>query len=142
MPPTAGSAVGNTPAVKPPECSQPRNFDCRLIDAFMTAAIKFVTYYPDSHLSGYHRIFFKVGMKPLEATKRVARAQVRMICKQLMSLTESNDSIVQENAPTREAGSDMANGVTRGKNINPSNMMLPVPADDTRIANGTKKWAS
>lgn len=118
-------ASGETARMVPP-----RNFNRRLKDAFMTASMKFVTYNPDSHLSGYRRNLIKAGMKPLEATKRVARALVRMIYKQLMSLTEWNDSMAQENAQTGEAGSDMASGLARGKNSNPSNMVLPADGDD------------
>jgi transposase len=54
-------------------------YNRRLKDALMTAARNYVHFYPDSHLTGYYRNLIKGGMKPMEATKRVARALVRVI---------------------------------------------------------------
>lgn len=63
----------------------------RLKDAFMTAARNFLTFNPDSHLSGYYRNLVKNGMHPLEANKRVARALVRVIYRKLASLVEAEN---------------------------------------------------
>ena len=54
-------------------------FNHRLKDAFMTAAKHVVFYDPDSHIAGYYRNLVKAGMSPLGATKRVARALVRVV---------------------------------------------------------------
>jgi hypothetical protein len=56
-----------------------RSFNHRLKDIFMTAARNYVLYNPDYHLAGYYRNLVKAGMHPMEATKRVARALVRVI---------------------------------------------------------------
>jgi hypothetical protein len=64
----------------------PRNYNHRLKNHFMTAAKCFVKYNPDSHLAGYMRHLLKRGMKITEARKRVARALVRRIYRDLMNL--------------------------------------------------------
>ena len=107
------------------------NFNRRLKDAFMTAAKNFVRFNPDSHLSGYYRNLIKAGMTPLEATKRVARALVRVIYKQLSELIATDCGMDGDEGQTQQAGSDMASGLPRGKNFNPSNMSLPAQAHDT-----------
>ena len=61
-------------------------FNHRLKDTFMTAAWNVVHYNPDSHVAGYHRNLVKAGMSPLAATKRVARALVRVIYRKLSTL--------------------------------------------------------
>lgn len=121
---------------------RPHNFNRRLKDAFMTAWMKYVICNPDSHLSGYHRNLIKAGMTPLEATKRAARALVRIIYKQLMSLIESDDGMAQQKTQTGKAGSDMASGLTRGKNSNPSNMSLPAQAHYTTKKRNSHDHAS
>lgn len=98
-------------------------FNHRLKDAFMTAARNYVLFNPESHLAGYHRNLRKAGMPPMEATKRVARALVRMIFKLLASLLDSATDVSSRKQET--AGeSDMASGVTRGDRSRISDMSL------------------
>jgi transposase len=89
-------------------------FNHRLKDAFMTAARNYVRFNPGSHLEGYYRNLVKAGMTPLEATKRGARALVRVIFRELYALegTEANPLEVGE---AKEGKSDVANGVTRSE---------------------------
>ena len=76
----------------------------------MTAAKNFVIFNPDSHLAGYYNNLIKGGMKKLDARKRVARALVRVVFKDLYSLIDFNSgNVIQENGD----GSDMANGSSR-----------------------------
>ena len=90
-----------------------RSFNHRLKDAFFTAARNFVLYNPDSHLTGYYRNLVKNGMSPMEATKRVARALVRVIYRRLSALVEGE--IDQPVVEVQKAGEDgMANGLIRG----------------------------
>ena len=77
------------------------------------------------------RNMINAGINPLEPAKRVARALVRMIYKQLMSLTESYDGMAQKNAQMGDLGSHAGSGRARGKDSNPGNMVLPAHADDT-----------
>ena len=94
----------------------------------MTAARNFVLFNPDSHLTGYHRNLVKSGMDPLEATKRVARALVRVIYRKLASLPEANKGGVADNEENLQLGeSDMANGSIRGGQGHTSNMSLSSP---------------
>ena len=98
-------------------------FNHRLKDAFMTAARNYVLFNPESHLAGYHRNLRKAGMPPMEATKRVARALVRVIFKLLASLLDSATDVSSRKEET--AGeSDMASGVTRGDRSRISDMSL------------------
>lgn len=85
-------------------------FNPRLKNAFMTAAKNVVIFNPDSHLAGYYNNLVKGGMKKLEARKRVARALVRVVFKDLYSLIDFNNKIVIEEKRDR---SDMANGLSR-----------------------------
>jgi transposase len=96
-------------------------FNHRLKDAFMTAARNFVLYNPDSHLSGYHRNLLKRGMSALEATKRVARALVRVIYRELSALVaqDTNSPAASQN---KEGEGDMASGLTRNDQSHPSNI--------------------
>ena len=93
-------------------------FNPRLKNAFMTAAMNFVIFNPDSHLTGYYNNLIKRGMKKTDARKRVARALVRVFYKALNSITQSNNL----NTRNREEG-DMANGSSRSdkdhSNISP-----------------------
>jgi len=108
--------TGNTTMMVPT-----RLFNHRLKDAFMTAARNAVLYDGDSHLAGYHRNLVKAGMRPLEATKRVARALVRVIFRELSALNESKaNDVAQEES--KEGEGDMASGVTRGDQGRQSNM--------------------
>jgi len=103
-----------------------RLFNHRLKDAFMTAARNVVFYDPDSHLAGYYRNPVKAGMQPLEAMKRVARALVRVIFRELSALNESKANDLEQQK-LKEGEGDMASGVTRGdqsrkSNISPSSL--------------------
>ena len=101
-------------------------FNHRLKDAFMTAARNFVLYNPDSHLAGYHRNLVKRGMSSLEATKRVARALVRVIYRTL-SVVVAQDTHTSASTQKKEGEGDMASGLTRSdpshtSNISPSSL--------------------
>ncbi len=98
-----------------------RLFNHRLKDAFMTAARNVVLYDPDSHLAGYYRNLVKAGMRPLEATKRAARALVRVIFRELSALSEMKTEDLQQNI-AKEGEGDMASGVTRSGRGRKSNM--------------------
>jgi hypothetical protein len=105
-----------------------QSFNRHLKDAFMTAARNFVIFNPDSHLTGYHRNLVKRGMDPLEATKRVARALVRVIYRKLTSLPEANKGGLADNKENLQEGeSDMASGFTRSGQSHTSNMPLSSP---------------
>jgi len=95
-------------------------FNHRLKDAFMTAARNYVHFNPGSHLTGYYRNLVKTGMTPLEATKRVARALVRVIFRELCALQgiEAHPQVVEK---AKEGESDVASGVTRSEQSHPSN---------------------
>ena len=95
-------------------------FNHRLKDAFMTAARNYVHFNPDSHLAGYYRNLIKRAMTPLEATKRVARALVRVIFRELCVLQgiEAHPQVVEK---AKEGESDVASGVTRSEQSHPSN---------------------
>ncbi|MGO9308593.1 MAG: transposase, partial [Spirochaetia bacterium] len=101
-------------------------FNHRLKDAFMTAAWNVVRCNPDSHLAGYHRNLIKAGMSPLAATKRVARALVRVIYRKLSALTAGTTE-----APTKdeqqEGESGMASGSTRSGQGHTSDISLSSP---------------
>jgi len=101
-----------------------RSFNHRLKDIFMTAARNYVLYNPDSHLAGYYRNLVKAGMDPMEATKRVARALVRVIFRTLSSLVEKAEG-EQLSEQNRKAGeSDMASGSLRSDRSHESNISL------------------
>jgi transposase len=61
-------------------------FNHRLKDWFMTAGKNIVHMDPGSHLAGYYRGLIKKGMDAEEALKRVARALVRVIYRDLRAL--------------------------------------------------------
>jgi hypothetical protein len=98
-----------------------RLYNHRLKDAFMTAAWNVVLYNPDSHLAGYYRNLVKAGTKPLEATKRVARALVRRLFRELYALVQPKSSN-QELQEAKEGESGMACGTTRGEPSHQSNI--------------------
>jgi hypothetical protein len=109
-----------------------QSFNRRLKDAFMTAARNFILFNPDSHLSGYYRNLVKNGMHPLEATKRVARALVRVIYRKLSALpviVETADVLAEDKK--EEGESDMASGSTRSGQSHTSDMPLSSPRNDT-----------
>jgi transposase len=101
-----------------------QSFNHRLKDAFMTAARNFLTFNPDSHLSGYHRNLVKSGMHPLEANKRVARALVRVIYRKLASLVEAENGRSAGEKDCQVGESGMASGFTRSGQSHTSNMPL------------------
>jgi transposase len=116
-----------------------RKYNRRLKDLFMTAALKVVQFDPNSHLAGYHRNLVKKGMEPTEATKRVARALVRVIYRELMALVEANGD--EQTAEAQEKGqSGVASGRGRGDKQRPSNTPPRSPKDsETRRSTAVKK---
>jgi len=132
-------------------------FNPRLKNAFMTAARNVVIFNPDSHLAGYYNNLVKSGMKKMDARKRVARALVRVLFKDLYSLIDFNNANVINK---KEDGSDMANGSSRcdrdHSNISPPSHIIQhtecvekikkegstTITDDTAIATGEKRKKS
>ena len=112
-------------------------FNPRLKNAFMTAAMNFVIFNPDSHLTGYYNNLIKGGMKKTDARKRVARALVRVFYKALYSITQSNNS--DTNKENGEE-SDMANGSSRSDK-NHSNIS-PQPRNANSTESGEKRKSS
>jgi transposase len=96
-------------------------FNHRLKDAFMTAARNFVLYNPDSHLAGYHRYLVKRRMPSMEATKRVARALVRMIYRTLSALVAENPAMPAADQKKKGEG-EMASGLTRSDHSHTSDI--------------------
>ena len=74
----------------------PRQFNRRLKNSFMTVAKSYLRYNPDSHLCGYFRNLIKQGMKLTEARKRVARALVRLIYRELKNCQAEESEAKQE----------------------------------------------
>ena len=107
-------------------------FNHRLKDAFMTAARNVVYYNPDSHIAGYYRNLVKAGMSPLAATKRVARALVRVIYRRLSALTVGNtDTPTTGDEEHQEEGeSGMASGSTRSGQSHVSDIPLSSPRNN------------
>jgi transposase len=101
-----------------------RLFNHRLKDVFMTAARNYVLFNADSHLAGYYRNLVKAGMNPVESTKRVARALVRVIFRILSSLVEKSEEKkpLEENLTAGE--SDMASGSLRSDQSHTSDISL------------------
>src|SRR5208283_4348484 len=107
-------------------------FNRRLKDAFMTAGKNVVYFNPDSHLAGYHRNLIKAGMPKLGATKRVARALVRVIYRRLSALsaqsTEAPTTGSEEHQEKGEGG--MASGSTRSGQGHVSNILPSSPSNN------------
>ena len=97
-------------------------FNHRLKDAFMTAARNVVLYNPDSHLAGYYRNLVKAGMSPLEATKRAARALVRVIYRQLSAVINKDSPEATPQQAKEKGEGDMASGSLRSDQSHTSNM--------------------
>jgi transposase len=96
------------------------SYNRRLKDLFMSAAMNVVRFDPDSHLAGYHRNLVKRGMQEQEATKRVARALVRVIYRELMGLVEAKPE--RPAAQEQEEGqSGVASGQSRSDKRHLSN---------------------
>jgi hypothetical protein len=124
--------TGNTTMMIPT-----RLFNHRLKDAFMTAARNVVLYDPDCHLAGYYRNLVKAGMQHMEATKRVARALVRVIFRELSALNESKATDLEQDRQ-KDGEGDMASGVTRGdqgrkSNISPSSLRQDKPKSSKKV---------
>jgi hypothetical protein len=105
-------------------------FNHRLKDTFMTAARNVVLYNPDSHLAGYYRNLVKAGMAPMEATKRCARALVRVIYRQLSALIKEVEPATPQ--ADKKGEGDMANGSLRSdqshtSDISPSSLIANNP---------------
>jgi len=101
-------------------------FNHRLKDAFMVAAMNFVKFNPDSHLSGYFRNLIKGGMKRIEARKRTARALVRVIFKKLYELPVELPIEKSLYEIKNENQSDMASSLNCEDINNPSNISTSV----------------
>src|SRR4030042_6498112 len=111
-------------------------FNHRLKDTFMTAARNVVLYDPDSHLAGYHRNLVKAGMSSMEATKRAARALVRVIYRKLLTLIkEENTEATAQDAAEKGEG-DMASGSLRSDQSHTSDISPSPPL--TSKAKATK----
>ena len=120
-------------------------FNHRLKDAFMTAAQNVVYYNPDSHIAGYHRNLIKAGMSKLGATKRVARALVRVIYRRLSTLTaQSTEAPTTGSEEHHEKGeSGMASGLTRSGQGHVSNIPPSSPGNNrARTASRVKRVVS
>lgn len=124
-------STGQTTTMLPSEL-----FNHRLKDAFMTAAKKVVQFNPDSHIAGYHRNLIKGGMSELEATKRVARALVRVIYRRLSVLVgQTSEAPAPKNEEHQEEGeSGMASGLTRSGRSHKSNIPLSSLVNNTVMA--------
>jgi hypothetical protein len=116
-------------------------FNHRLKDAFMTAAKNVVYYNPDSHIAGYHRNLIKAGMSRLAATKRVARALVRVIYRGLSaSIAQSTEAPTTESEEHQEKGeSGMARGSTRSGQGHVSNIPPSCPGNNRARDSGRVK---
>ena len=109
-----------------------RQFNHRLKDAFMTAALNYVRYNPDSHLAGYHRNLIKHGMKATEATKRVARALVRAVYRTLVNVVAQNSESQGAKGGESEVASEQSrSGQSRNSNTSPS---TPKSSEAKRLA--------
>jgi transposase len=119
-------------------------FNHRLKDTFMTAARNVVLYNPDSHLAGYYRNLVKAGMAPMEATKRCARALVRVIYRQLSALIKDEEHVPQKAEEKGEG--DMASGSLRSdqshtSDISPSSPAVINPKITKPVGAGTRPAA-
>lgn len=88
--------------------TQPYKYNRRLKNFFLNAALAVVQHDPNSHLAGFHRNLIKRGMSLTEATKRVARALVRVIYRDLRTLVDNG---TQTGA---KGQGDVASGRSRG----------------------------
>jgi len=92
----------------------------------MKTALNLVHYNSDSHLAGYHRNLVKRGMSSMQANKRVARALVWVIYRELSALVEVNSK--GEAGEDRKRGeSEVANGRSRRDRSQVSNTSLSSP---------------
>jgi len=102
----------------------------------MTAAKNVVRYDSNSHIAGYYRNLVKKGMSPLEATKRVARALVRVIYRRLSALPVQA-SETKASGDQERGESTMASGLTRGGLCHMSDIPPSSPANN--IERGTSR---
>jgi transposase len=98
-----------------------RKYNRRLKDLFMTAAINVVHFDPGSHLAGYHRNLLRHGMKSTEANKRVARALVRVIHRELRAVVQEQQQPTASQQASQEGQSGVASDQGRGDNKHLSN---------------------
>ena len=97
-----------------------RKYNRRPKDLFMTGAIDVARNDFNSHLAGYHRNLVKRGMEPTEATKRVARALVKVFYRELIGLIQA-DGQESELKSSQEGQSGVASGRGRGDKQHLSN---------------------
>lgn len=106
-------------------------FNHRLKDAFMTAARNVVFFNPDSHIAGYYRNLVKAGVSPMAATKRVARALVRVIYRKLSAILVPVGTADEPTGDEQEEGeSGMASGSTRSGQSHTSDISLSSPRNN------------
>ena len=105
------------------------HYNRRLKNILITAAINFVIFNPDHHLSGYFRNLRKAGMARVEAYKRVARSLVRIIFKRLYALIH----IPELKEVLKKHEGSMANGKTRNTLV--SSNILPSTHNTTKQRN-------
>ncbi len=98
-------------------------YNHRLKGAFMQGALTFIIHNPDSHLTGYYKSLLRKGMKKIRALRRVARALIRKIFRELKEFKIKEE---QSNIKSKRA-SDMAIGYN-----NPIESNIP-PATNTYI---------
>jgi transposase len=108
---------------------RPRKYNRRLKDLFMTAALKVVQFDPNSHLAGYHRNLVKKGMESTEAAKRVARALVRVVYRELSGLVTTTSEEPTAEAERKGKGG-VASGRSRGDKQRLSNTPPSSPKDN------------
>ena len=111
-----------------------RKYNRRLKDLFMTAAMNVVRCDPNSHLAGYHRNLLKRGMEPTEAIKRVARALVRVIYRQIMGLVR-----VEQEGPSTEAGQEGQGGVASGQGRGDKQHLSNTPARSRKLSRARRQ---
>ena len=118
-----------------------KKYNRRLKDLFMTAALKVVQFDPNSHLAGYHRNLVKKGMESTEAAKRVARALVRVVYRELSGLVETPRE--EPTAETERKGKGgVATGQGRGDKQRLSNTPPPSRKTMKRLGEGQSRGPS
>lgn len=119
-----------------------QQFNHRLKDAFMTAALNYVRYNPDSHIAGHHRNLIKKGMNRIQATKRVARALVRVVYRILVGLTEDTQTDREEKGGESEAASGQRRSdECRRSNTPPSTPTITKAKADAKVKSTTSETA-
>jgi transposase len=93
----------------------------RLKNAFFAAAKNITLHNPDSHLTAYYRSLLKRGMSITEAYKRVGRALVRRIYRELKAMSEQHQHIPAA-IPSEATEGVTATGSDREANEAPCDM--------------------